>query len=363
MTRAPALSLALLGVGAWLILNRRFVLLGVLSFAFAWSYSMFPLIIVFSLAYGVSVYLSERRIDLWAVLASFTGAVAGIVINPYFPRNLSLLYEHSLMKVTGEYTVSVGIEWYTYESFYMVTSSAMAFAIFFLGLTAFNYRDRLRDLKPLFFLIASTVLLLMSIRWRRFMEYFPPFAVLFGAFTISSKLATLDRAWFHNKRDRVIASLAAAVVVVVGAATLVSTVLQARTEVKEETDPYTWRGASQYLGSHAEPGSLVFNTNWDTFPALFYYNPQFGYVAGLDPTYLHDSDPDRWRLYESINAGDREDAARQIREQFGAAYVVTENGDSNFLSTAEDDPGFERVYEDSGAVVLRVRGPDERAPE
>jgi hypothetical protein len=363
MTRAPALSLALLGIGTFLILTRRFVLLGLLSFAFAWSYSMFPLMIVFALAYGVTIYLSERRIDLWAVLASATGAVAGMIVNPYFPRNVLLLYEHSLMKVSGKYTVDVGIEWYTYESFYMVTSSAVAFAIFFLGLAAFNYRDRLRDPKPLFFLIVSTVLLLMTIRWRRFMEYFPPFAVVFGAFSIAPKLASLDLAWLRSRRDRAIASIAAAVVVVVSVATMVSTVLQARNEVKEETDPYTWRDASQYIGSHAEPGSLVFNTNWDTFPALFYYNPQFGYVSGLDPTYLHDSDPDRWRLYESINAGDREDAARLILEEFGAAYVVTENGDSNFLSTAESDSGFEKVYEDWRAVVLRVRDAKERSPE
>ena len=48
MTRAPALSLALLGVGAYLILERKPLLLAVLSFVFVWSYSLFPLMMAFA---------------------------------------------------------------------------------------------------------------------------------------------------------------------------------------------------------------------------------------------------------------------------------------------------------------------------
>src|SRR3989442_1476121 len=75
MTRAPALSLALLGVGTYLILKRKHLGLGMLSFVFVWSYSLFPLILVFALAYSVAVYLSERRIDLWGAVASFLGII------------------------------------------------------------------------------------------------------------------------------------------------------------------------------------------------------------------------------------------------------------------------------------------------
>src|SRR5882762_4109766 len=48
MTRAPALSLVLLGVGTSLILRRRHVWVGVLSFVFVWAYSLFPLMLAFA---------------------------------------------------------------------------------------------------------------------------------------------------------------------------------------------------------------------------------------------------------------------------------------------------------------------------
>jgi len=362
MTRAPAMSLMLLGIGSWLIFNRKFFLLALMAFAFVWSYSLFPLIFVFGVVYSVTLYLSERRIDLWAPLATGVGIIAGLIINPYFPKNLRLFGEHLMMKVTGEYPIGVGVEWYTYESWYMLTSSAIAFAVFFFGLIAFEYRDRVRDWRPLFFLIVSVVLLLMSIKSRRFMEYFPPFAVAFGAFTISPKLARPGNAWVRTIRDRLIAAMTASAATVVTATILGMMVLQARAELKEENFPYAYEGASKYITEHTAPGAMVFNTNWDTFPSLFYYNPDRCFVAGLDPSYSYDRDHDLWKLYESITNGDQENAGKLIREQFGAEYVVTGNGTSDFLTSADDSGEFERVYEDNDAIVLRVRDPGEVQP-
>src|SRR5262249_12026651 len=286
-----------------------------------------------------------------------------LVMNPYFPKNLRLFGEHLMMKVTGEYPIDVGVEWYAYESWYMLTSSAVAFAVFFFALVAFEYRDRARDWKPLFFLIVSVILLLMSIKSRRFMEYFPPFSIAFGAFTISPKLARVRFGWLRKTRDRVIASVAAAVVTVVAATTPGIMVLQARGGIKEENFPYSYKGASEYPASHTAPGSMIFHTNWVTFPTLFYYNPDRRFVAGLEPSYSYDRDHDLWKLYENITNGDQEDAGELIRERFGAEYVVTGNGASDFLSAADDSGDFERVYEDQDAVVLRVRGEGEPRPE
>jgi hypothetical protein len=148
--------------------------------------------------------------------------------------------------------------------------------------------------------------------------------------------------------------------VVVSSVVLCAMVFQAREEIKSETSPYAYKAASHYLATHCAPGSMIFNTNWDAFPALFYYNPDYAYVSGLDPSYLYDRDHDLWKLYESIVEGDEENAAVLIRDRFGAKYVVTGNGDSDFLTNARDSSGFEVVYEDSEAVVLRVRDADEQ---
>lgn len=41
---------------------------------------------------------------------------------------------------------------------------------------------------------------------------------------------------------------------------------------------------------------MVFQTNWDDFPRLFFYNSASVYTAGLDPTYLQLYDAE---LYDS----------------------------------------------------------------
>jgi hypothetical protein len=360
MTRAPALSLALLGLGTYLILKRKHIWLALLSFAFVWFYSLFPLILAFALAYTTAIYLAERRIDLWGALASTSGILAGLLINPYFPKNLSLLYQHILMKIntTSGYTVDVGVEWYPYETWIMLVSSAVACVIYFAGLLAFDFRSRARDAKPLFFLIVSVMLLLMALKSRRFIEYWPPFAIVFAAFTFSPKLNQIDSAWLVQTRDKVIAAVAAAVISIAAIGSMIGAVLQARADVESEANPYAYQGASEWIAQNTPPGSMIFNTDWDDFPMLFYYNPNSIYIVGLDPTYLYDSDKDLWSLYARITLGEEDNPAPLIRERFGAEYVFTDNGHKEFLDIANESGHFETVYKDSYTTVLRLLSPD-----
>ena len=356
MTRAPGLSIAMLGLCAYLILKRKLLLLAILAFAFVWLYSLFPLILAFSIAHAITVYLAERRMDIGAVVASASGIAAGLVINPYFPKNLKLFWEHLLMKTTASYPVNVGVEWYPYDTWVIMGGSALAFAIYFAGLVAFDYRSRARDLKPIFFLIISTMFLLMAFKSRRFIEYWPPFAVLFGAFTIAPKLRLLNREWFARTRDQVIAATAAAILAAVVISTMSFVVWNARLDVKRENDPFAYRGASEWLARNAPPGAMVFNTDWDDFPMLFYYNPNNVYTAGLDPTYLYDRDQKLWNFYERITLGKESNPAPIIRKRFGAEYVFTDNYHTPFLRVADESGDFETVYKDAETTVLKLRG-------
>ncbi len=363
MTRAPALSLALLGVGTYLILKRKHVWVGLLSFVFVWAYSLFPLMLAFALVYSLTAYLSERRIDLWSALASFIGIAAGLVINPYFPKNLALLREHLFMKAGGAYAVDVGVEWYPYETWVFLGTSAAAVVIYFVALLAFDYRDRARDLKPLFFLIVSAMLLLISLKSRRFIEYWPPFAIVFAAFTISPRLERVSFTWLARTRDRALAAIAAAVVTIAAILWMGGAIWQAREDVKSEDDPFAYQGASEWIAAHTPPGSMIFNTDWDKFPMLFHYNPNNTYIVGLDPTYMYDRDPELWKVYADITLGNEDNPAPLIRDRFGSEYVVTENAQSDFMQVCDDSGDFEKVYEDKFAAVLRVRKPEEPRPK
>ena len=62
----------------------------------------------------------------------------------------------------------------------------VAFAAMLVGYIAFDWSDKSRAARPLFFLIFSTLLMIASFRSRRFVEYWPPFAILFAAFTLQT---------------------------------------------------------------------------------------------------------------------------------------------------------------------------------
>jgi hypothetical protein len=405
MTRDPSMSLLVLGLGSYIILKRRWVLLGILGFVFVWLYSLFPLLLAFACAYTVARYLTQRRVDLWAPFAASAGIAAGLIVNPYFPKNITLFIEHVKMKLSSTYAVDVGVEWYPYETWVILGGSAVAFAIFFVALLAFDFRHRSDDIKPLFFLIVSSMLLLIAFKSRRFIEYWPPFAVLFAAFTVTPRLSQffprrprlkrqegdpassrggqveglgaavpvgvgrggpteVGRAtvpgWRTSVRDRVIMAIASALVIQALVLGMISNIEEAGKEIATEQDPAAFEGAGRWLAEHTPPGSIVFNTDWDEFPMLFYYDPSNSYIVGLDPTYLYDRDHDMWKEYAEITLGNVEDPGPAIRERFGADYVVTDNAHSDFMETVDQSGGFEKVFSDKYTTVLRVKGPDER---
>jgi hypothetical protein len=373
MTRAPSLSLLLLAVGVYLILERRWVSLAVLTFVFVWLYNMFPLILAFAFLYAVTVRLSKKRIDLAALYATSIGAVLGLVINPYFPKDLLLIFHHVHMLLAETVTMDVGSEWYPFDTWEMLTKNAALFALCFAALLAFDFRaldfrKGARDRRPLFFLLLSAMFLLMTFRWRRFVEYWPPFAVLFAAFTLDAKDANgaqdvedADDAG-HTEDAKPIewpawipARLGMGVLVVaLGAAGIVNAA-GARAEIRDLRDPFAMRGASAWLADHTLDGSLVFNTDWVEFPELFYYDQRNGYATGLDPRYLFDAEPDLWKVYDRITQGEEKHPGPLIRERFGAEYVVARSDSTDFLDAAKASGDFDTVYSDKYASVLRVR--------
>jgi hypothetical protein len=361
MTRAPSGSLALLALSTYLIFRRKLTLLGAVSFLFVWFYSLFPLLFVLAFAHAGTVYLTSRRIDLRPLLATLAGVIGGLVVNPYFPKNVVLATKHLAMKLAGTYSVEVGVEWYPYESRFLMTSSAVAFAVYLAGVVFVDLKSRRAEQKPLFFLAVSTVLLVMAVWSRRFIEYWPPVATVFAAFAISGR--GVSRAWFRRARDHVILAVSGSVLATVLIGTMAFYVVQAAFDVHSEESPYRFEAASQWLKSNTPAGSMVFNTDWDDFPILFYYNAHNQYIVGLDPTYLYDRDHELWKLYVSVTLGEERDAAPVIRDRFGAEYAVTDNDHGAFLEAAAESGRFETVYSDEYSTVLRLRRPEEPDPD
>ena len=220
--------------------------------------------------------------------------------------------------------------------------------------------------------------MLMTARWRRISEYWPPFAVIFSAFALHSWLLGarstltrlspdildelqpfLDRPQSTTpKEESDLKDLWQTIAIAGIAVTLgVALFLNLRATIRDiaQSKPHNYyRAGAEWMRSNLAPGQIVFNTDWDDFPRLFYFDPAHAYVSGLDPIYLYDKDPALSKLYEAITLGEEDDPGPLIRDRFGARYVFTDNSHGEFFDNARASGWFEIVYEDGDCTVFHI---------
>src|SRR5438128_63265 len=165
MTKAPPFAIIFLVIATYLMFEGKHWPLLPLAFVFALTYDMFVLLGVAVTIWTIVIGWTEQRFEwrplAWVVL----GSVLGLVINPYFPHNLYLFYEHARVKITpNDFATKVGNEWYPYDTREFVANCYVALAAMLAGYLFLDIEDRERAERTLFFLLLSTSLLLMCAR-------------------------------------------------------------------------------------------------------------------------------------------------------------------------------------------------------
>src|SRR5688572_17844657 len=277
VTRAQSVSLAVLALAfAWL-LEGKHKHLAILSFLYVWMYDAFPLMIALAVLHLIAVALVEHRLEYRPLLYITAGMILGLIINPYFPENIIFSYRHMLPKLADATSVRVGNEWFPYETKQLLDNSLPSLIAFASGILALGLAGRKMDVRTAFALLVSLLFGLMLFQARRFVEYFPPFALIFVVFAWSPLLdvrpafvITTDsdtRRLNFNWRDSLPVLLLSVVVV----ASIFMSIPQAR-EAIGSSKPYNlYADASAWLEKNSPPSSRVFQTDWDDFPRLFFY--------------------------------------------------------------------------------------------
>lgn len=434
MTKAMGLSIVLMVAGIYVLFERKYRWLALLGFLYVWTYSMWVMLPVAAVIWTLVIFWSEGRIEWRAILWTAIGTIAGFIINPYFPANIWLFYEHVAMKVRAtEFTTKVGNEWYPYDSWEFLVNCFVAFVAMVVGYICFNASDksdRKRNESALFFLAFSTILLVMNAYSRRFVEYWPPFAILFAAFAVqtlferarstvgqlpsdvldelqpyldahatpeeieeeqSKRWDALEAAvigvcvaiitglialrdfqlplkaaviaaiivvalavyyYFRGLRRAIVVTLAFAL-----SAVMVISVYRTQRDIATSSSHDFYRAGIEWMRNNIPEGEIVFNTDWDDFPRLFYFDTRHRYVSGLDPTYLVDENPEIAQIHERIAFGNETNMAQVLRERFNARYIFTDNEEvhDRLYAVAMDSGWFDRVYVDDQCTVLRLR--------
>jgi hypothetical protein len=360
ITRAQSLSLAVLALGmTWLIENKH-KRLAALAFLYVWLYDAFPLLIALAVLHLLAVVLVERRLELRPLIFISGGIALGLLVNPYFPNNIVFSLRHMLPKLADATSVRVGNEWYPYDTGQLLENSLPSLIAFAGGALALGLSGRKMDVRTALSFFAALLFGLMLFEARRFVEYFPAFALVFAAFAWSPLLRDFGPASANLTSSPLKvfrADLPAILLAIFVAATAYKSIPAAGERI-EASKPYDlYAGASAWLEKNTPAGSRVFQTDWDDFPRLFFYNTHNTYLAGLDPTYMQLYDAKLYDLWVDITRGDVEEPSRFIVAEFGAQYVHTDLRHGDFLDQAARDPSLREVYRDDQAVIFEVVEP------
>jgi hypothetical protein len=363
--RAQSLSLLVLVLGLdWLLAGKHMRLIP-LGFIYVWLYNAFPLLLGLAGIYTVAVWLSEGRLVLRPLFYTAIGLALGLLINPYFPFNIIFAYQHILPKLVEATSVSVGSEWYPYDTGQLLRNSSLALAAFAGGALALGLSGRRMQTRTAAAFLLACLFGLMLLQSRRFVEYFPAFALIFAAFAWASVMhAYIRRSELTSRIPqsnlRLPAGLTPHLPALVLAAFLVPGIwltLHASRESIGSSKPYTlYQGASDWLVDNTPAGARVFQIDWDDFPRLFFYNTHNTYLVGLDPTYLQLYNASLYDEWVEITQGRLDMPSQSIQARFGGQYVLTDLLHRAFIERAAQDPGLVEVYRDGDAIVYQVVG-------
>lgn len=396
MAKAPPLTIIITVIGIYLLFERKYVWLLPLMFLFVWTYSLFPLLLFAAVIWTAIIAWNERKFEWQPVAYTFGGMISGNVINPYFPNNLKLFYEHFAEKfnVGSDFVVAVGGEWYPYSGQDLLTHLPVALVAMVVGYILFAPKNGKLPEKATFFLVFVSILLAAQFRSKRFAEYFPPFAVLFAAFSWQAfqipnilqlpkefmdeiepyldKKKSEKEETFHLIKQIAAGALGFLLVMLViynirgvnlewwflniKQEGLTQSIRNNEPNAKYERSMKWMTGKDDNGNDNVPAGERIFNCNWDDFPKMFFYDQKHNYVYGLDPHYLYTKNPELSKQIGEITGGKVDDPAPIIRDKYGAKYIFSDAKENqDFIAKLLESGWGEMIYDDDEAIILKIR--------
>lgn len=371
LVKAPSFSLLILLLMILAMVRKQWVMLGLVSFVYVWAYDGWVIgfivagVVWVVRAFGVMVYQGHtvsfrgyiREVcskESLALMGSVcAGIVLGIIVNPYFPGNVSFFYDHivKIGFIGYRQVIGVGGEWYGYPLPELMGASAIAMAFFVLAMTMFFLRLKEQDEWSLVALMLTLLFAIATVRSQRHVEYFIPFLVMFIALAsrplefASVREAVLKR--MHSKRWVAVGYI----VLFVVSFAVTKDFLLVRRQLNNGFQFTFLKEESEWIQEHIPNGETVFHSNWDEFPALFFYNRANRYVAGLDPAFLYANDKKRFFLWRDITQGTlSKNLSSILRTEFGS-HVVLASSKHDKLRANLESQGFVKRFEGPNAAV------------
>ena len=273
-------------------------------------------------------------------------------------------YWHQLVKIgiiNYQKVIPVGNEWYPYKFIDLTAGSAIVSIILLISfyLLVVNYKKPSKKLITLF--IIFIFFFVFTLKSSRYVEYYVPFALIFGAFALNNYLGRIDwvKLWaiFSSfyMRHRIVTTILIIYFLATLPTVIIKDIRHTYSDLKGGIKIDRFQKASSWLEENSQAGDIVFHSSWDEFPILFYFNSKNYYIAGLDPTFTYEYDKDLYKKMVDITLGNqKENLYEDIKKKFNSSYVLVEKGHTAMNTNIQADDGFKQVYEDEEATVYQV---------
>lgn len=350
---------------AWLSGHWPVLLVAVAAFAFADVFTT-------AIAHGSSGHAILSAIGRGAALvgAAAAGVAVAHVVSPYFPENLTVgrqqIVDIALLGIAPD--VRPGVEWSALPALeffgaigYLLPLAALAIAgaVMLLARTARagGGDDRRAAASAMALGFLAFAFTLLTLRSRRHIEYFTPFAILAIVVGIQPIVAwcwppRIAVGWRRpGTIRRTVSSLAFTVCVIGFVAGAWRAHVDQRSSFERGYRADFLAGPAAYLREHVPAGERIFHASWDDFPFLFRLDRTHTYLVGIDPRYGALDDAARMRALTEIATTPGDAVASRIVREFDARTAVVLADETALRAALDRDPRATRVFtDDDGAV-------------
>ncbi len=369
LVKATPVALILVCLTIAVLYKKRFWWLVPIGIIYVWAYGGFAMmlivVITWLIANGMALLTTAhpKKIQishfLKPLLFTLTGLAIGVVINPYFPNNLSFYWDQLVQIGIINYqdTIGVGAEWYPYNPGRLIFGSMGLISLLLLGLITTILKRRNWQQLDWFALGIFLVGLLLTLKSRRYVEYFGPYTAIAAAIWLRHTVLSWSQVWraFSEIGRRAVAySSLGAVAVIVFIPIILSDIRTNKEDIRSGTPINRYESASNLLKNNATPGSKILHSDWDDFPALFFHNSNNAYMSGLDPTFMYRFDKDLYTLWETVTLGEYKGDVTAALTTLDVEYVVIEQNHVDMYNLIQKSPDVALVYTDDEVDIFKV---------
>ncbi len=316
---------------------------------------------------GLIDFAFKRKINWVTLGAFFPGLIAGIILRPNPIGAVKLAYiqvAKLLLEKGGGLPLRFGRELspFVWENFADQLVPITILIILAMGI--FLSSAQVKKLASAWssLLVSLIFFALTFLVARRSNEVFVGFAVIFVSLVFSHWRPADKKSWLTRA---------------VGLAALIALIYapfknlhRFDTYLTNAFDPSHFQAVSAWLKTNSQSEAIVFNTHWDSFGQLFFWNRQNYYINGMDPIFEYAYSPSLyWKThFYAIDAAtaatcgkirctseEVEDTYSVLKNDFHASYILLEkrrNPQLNkYLSIALK---FSRVFETDKEVLYKL---------